>query len=80
LSPLIHFSAGGQLLHPSEVNNSISEFRVSPLSKIVAGTGDSGMAAMLINKSGMLNLSQLAFMVADIAVAGAGINDPSYTA
>jgi len=57
----------------------MSETCVSPLSNTVVGIGDAGMAAMLINRSGMLNLSQLRFMVGDIAVTGTGINDPGYS-
>jgi hypothetical protein len=79
LSALSHFSAGGQLLHPSEVKSSMSAFCVSPLSNVVAGIGDAGMSAMLIRRSGMLNLSQVAFMVGGIAVTRTGINDPGYS-
>src|SRR5262249_14874540 len=45
LSALIHFSAGGQLLHPSEVNSSMSEFCVSPLSNVVTGGVEPGCSA-----------------------------------
>ena len=79
MSTLSHFSAGGQLLHPSEVKSSMSVLCVSSLSNTVAGIGDAGSAAMLINRSGMLNLSQLTFMVADIAVRRTGIIDPGYS-
>src|SRR5215471_2123698 len=34
LSALSHFSAGGQLLHPSEVKSSMSELCMSPLSNV----------------------------------------------
>src|SRR6266480_2506881 len=45
LSPLSHFSAGGQLLHPSEVKSSMSVLCVSPLSNTVAGGVDPGWSA-----------------------------------
>src|ERR1044071_4718502 len=45
LSALSHFSAGGQLLHPSDVNSSIREFCVSPLSNTVAEGVDLGCSA-----------------------------------
>src|SRR6516162_7319362 len=45
LSALNHFSAGGQLLHPSEVKSSMSELCVSPLSNVVAGGVDPGCPA-----------------------------------
>ena len=79
MSTFSHFSAGGQLLHPSEVKSSMSVLCVSSLSNTVAGIGDADRATMLIKTSGMLNLRQLAFMVADIAVKETGIIDPGYS-
>ena len=76
MSALSHFSAGGQLLHPSEVKSSMSEFCVSPLSNVVAGIGDAGIPAKLIKRSATLKPNQAVFMVIDLAPAG--INDPGY--
>src|SRR6266404_830392 len=76
LSALSHFSAGGQLLHPSEVKSSMSELCVSPLSNVVAGIGDAGSATISTRRSATLKPTQIAFIVLDLTPAG--INDPGY--
>src|SRR5438093_11133358 len=80
LSALSHFSAGGQLLHPSEVKSSMSELCVSPLSNVVAGGVDPGCSA---NKCDVLTPKASAtkgpidFIIVDLTFAG--VTAPGYS-
>src|SRR5436190_19814469 len=74
LSALSHFSAGGQLLHPSEVKSSMSELCVSPLSNVVAGIGDAGNSIRAITRAS----APSKFDFFKVNPTSAGINDLSY--
>jgi hypothetical protein len=69
---LSHASAGGQLLHPSDVNSSISVVCVSPLSNVVAGIGDAGSSARPTAQIAR-TLSKFNFLVIDLTSAGSTI-------
>src|SRR6266404_1075346 len=73
LSALSHFSAGGQLLHPSEVKSSMSELCVSPLSNVVAGIGDAGRATISIKRSATLKPNQVVFILSVLRRPGSTI-------
>src|SRR5438034_3553618 len=78
LSTLSHFSAGGQLLHPSEVKSSMSELCVSPLSNVVAGGDDPGCSANRLELPirRVIARAPIDFILVDLKLAG--VTAPGY--